>query len=196
MATRRKLLQVGAGSALSQWVGGFRFAGAGEPDVRSPALHAVLVDERLAAGRRLGSQLAARGVTVLSMADDDITSLWLDTVRPIWQQGPATLAGLTTPTAMFCLEQLAWSHGLRVVFHAEHIVHPDAAVVHQLHRGGQAADLTTSGLMHAGPHWPERVAEAIATHRRQPMRFGPSVTALAPALPSGAQLLTSWIMAP
>jgi hypothetical protein len=42
------------------------------------------------------------------------------------------------------------------------------------------------------------VAEAFATYRSPvtPQRFGRSDAALEPALPAGAQLLTSWIIAP
>ena len=149
------------------------------------------------AANSFGGKFAALGAPVHAIADDEITELWLGTIRPLWAKGPATIAGLTRPAALFCLEQLAWSHRLRVVFHAEHVLHADGSTSHQLHRGAAGVDLTATALARAGAAWPAQLAQAMATHHRNPWapRFGPSLAALEPALPPGAQLLTSWIIA-
>ena len=131
------------------------------------------------------------------MVDEEITALWLSTIRPLWEKGPAIIAGLTRPTTLFCLEQLAFAHGQRVVFHAEHVVHADGSCVHQLQRGAASAGIGAADLARAGAAWPAQLAQAMATHHRNQWepRFGPSLAALEPALPSGALLLTSWIIA-
>lgn len=152
--------------------------------------HAVLVDARHAEALRFGARLAARGASVRQVQDGDITSLWLDDIAPAWRKAPVPLAGLTRPPVLFCLEQLAWSHGLRVVFHAEHVVEPGSATLHTTHRPSYAAGMR-------GPLWPTVVADRIAAHgaRLTTERPGPSLAALQPELPRGAELLTSWIIA-
>ena len=107
------------------------------------------------------------------------------------------MAGLTARPALFCLEQFALGCGLRVVFHGEHVVHRQGRTEHRLLRGAEAAGVSARELDLAGPLWPARIAAAIASHAGQARgeRFGPSDAALSPALPTGAQLLTSWIIA-
>jgi hypothetical protein len=195
MTTRRTFLQATACTALPLSMRGFA-APAAPPNRRPSELHAVLVGSH-AVAQSFGAAFAARGTTAHAMPDDEITALWLGAIRPLWERGPAAIAGLTRPAALFCLEQLAWSHGLRVVFHAEHVVHADGSTTHQVQRGAASAGLTATRLLQAGPGWAERLAQAMATHHRTSMdpRFGPSLAALEPPLPPDAQLLTSWIIA-
>ena len=140
--------------------------------------HAVLVDDRHAEARRFGSILAARGATVHAVADGDVTSLWLANIAPAWRRGPVAIAGLTRPPVLFCLEQLAWSQGLRVIFHAEHRV--------------------TAAQTSAHNAWAEKVADIVTSHGAiaTASHAGPTTAGLAPAPTQDAQLLTSWIIAP
>ena len=98
---------------------------------------------------------------------------------------------------MFCLEQLAFASGLRVVFHGEHVVYPGGGTEHRLLRGAEAVALSAADLERAGPLWPALIADAIGRHRERSARgrFGPSEAALAPVLPPQTQLLASWIIA-
>jgi len=84
-----------------------------------------------------------------------------------------------------------------VVFHAEHIALPDGTIEHHVQRDAQMARLTASTLRRAGTRWPARLANAMAARSTAPAgrRPGPSLAALQPTLPEGAQLLTSWIIA-
>ncbi len=198
MTNRREFLHAAAVSALPL------AAGAAQTDRAPPtdapprtALHAALVDERHAQARAAGARLAARGVTVHAVPDGDVTQTWLRHIGPAWRREPLSVAGLTERPALFCLEQLAWSCGLRVVFHGEHVVHSAGRTEHALLRGAEAAGLSARDLYRAGPSWPALLAEAMAS-RGEPARRdrpGPSAAALAPTLPHGAQLLTSWIIA-
>jgi hypothetical protein len=166
---------------------------------RPLALHAVLIEERFAPSRAFGARLAAHdGTPVLAVADGDITQLWLQQIGPAWRRHPVAVAGLTTRPALFCLEELAAVSGLRVVLHAEHILLPQARTEHQILRGAKSAGLDALDLSLSGPLWPTRMADAVALHRSssQALRVGPSDAALEPAMPEGAQLLTSWIIAP
>ncbi len=207
MTSRREFLHAAAVSALPITAGAAQItAGAGQiADATGAArqapvhvdLHSILVDERYSEARAVGTRLAGLGVTVHTVADGDVTQVWLRHIGPAWSREPVAIAGLTARPALFCLEQLAWSCGLRVVFHGEHIVHSDGRTEHSLLRGGSAAHLSSGDLQRAGALWPAVLADAMASRRGQTRRArpGPSAAALAPALPTGAQLLTSWIIA-
>jgi hypothetical protein len=202
MTNRREFLQATAISGLPVITGLPVVAGAAEfagaPRVNPPLnLHSVLVDKRHSEARSVGVRLATAGATVHAVPDGDITQVWLSHIGPAWRHRPVAVAGLTARPALFCLEQLALASGLRVVFHAEHVMHPGGKTEHSILRGAQAAHLSARDLMRAGPNWPARVADAIATHSRQTggVRPGRSNSALDPTLPPGAQLLTSWVIA-
>ncbi len=207
MTSRREFLHAAAVSALPLAAGATEITAAARAAVplKAPAsepidLHSVLIDERYAEARAVGARLAGRGamrgVTVHTMAGD-VTEIWLRHLGPTWSREPVAVAGLTGRPALFCLEQLAWSCGLRVVFHAEHIVHSEGRTEHSLLRGGNITPLSARDLQRAGSLWPTLIADAMASRRRRARRTrpGPSAAALAPALPPGAQLLTSWIIA-
>jgi hypothetical protein len=188
MTNRRDFLQGAALATVPLVAGQSREAGALEP---VSAFHAVLVDARHAEALSFGARLASRGAPVRNVPEGDITSLWLSDIAPAWRRAPVALAGMTRPPVLFCLEQLAWAHGLRVVFHAEHVVEPASATLHAMHRPSAEPQLR-------GPLWPARIADQVAAHagRRDAQRPGPSLAGLDPVLPQGAELLTSWIIAP
>jgi hypothetical protein len=191
MSNRREFLQGATLTALPLAAGLSYQAGA---DVRAPlALGAVLIDERHAESRAFGTRLAARGAAVRAVRDGDVTQLWLNEIGPAWRHGPVAVAGLTRRPVLFCLEQLAWQHNLRVVFHAEHIVEA-GSVRHEVFRCSARA---VPELARLGSRWPHEVADFLATPR-QPhpqVRGGPSCAGLEPALAPGAELLTSWLIA-
>ncbi|MEY4761993.1 MAG: hypothetical protein RLZZ200_1849 [Pseudomonadota bacterium] len=154
--------------------------------------HAVLVDSRHPESVRFGARLSAQGVRILALSDGDLTSAWLADIAPAWRRSPVPLAGLTTSSTLFCLEQLAWPHGMRVVFHAEHVLEPAQATGHVMHRAaGESASLR-------GPWWPSTVADLVAAQEKtaQPVTGGPSLAGMMPTLRGEAGLLTSWIIAP
>jgi len=195
MTNRREILQAAAVSALPLVT---RATGIADVAVPKPlTLHAFLIDERHAAARSVGARFAARGIPVHAIPGGDITQIWLRQIGPIWSRTPVAVAGLTERPALFCLEQFALASGLRVAFHGEHVTHRHGRTEHSLLRGSEESGLGVHDLRRAGPLWPARLADAIATHRERPMpaRFGRSEAALAPTLPPGAQLLTSWIIA-
>ena len=77
---------------------------AGASAWRWPQTHPELtvIDRRFAA---LQDPLHGGGRALLFSAD--VTSLWRDSLAPLWKQRAATVAGITTAPALFCLEQLA-----------------------------------------------------------------------------------------
>ena len=79
-----------------------------------PRLHLAIFDHRFAAGRQFAKSSEARGIATRPIAND-VTSLWYSELHPLWKQQPVAIAGLTTYGALFCLERLAWDHGMRVL---------------------------------------------------------------------------------
>jgi hypothetical protein len=212
MTSRREFLEAAALSALPVVAGvslsgaaaaASRPAGAGSLVSASPSaasaseFHLVLFDARYSDARSAAARIAGAGAATHSLADGDITQVWLDHIGPAWQRGPAVIAGVTARPALFCLEQFALSSGLRVVFHAEHVVHADGRAEHTVLRGAERVGLSAVELANSGARWAGRVGEAIASYRAEPSapRFGRSNAALEPVLPPRAQLLTSWIIA-
>jgi hypothetical protein len=193
---RREFLEAAAVSALPTIASATPRVGV-QADVTLAALPTIVIDSRYAESRNLGSALAAQGASVLALPDGDVTQLWLQQLGPAWRQQPVPISGLSARPALFCLEQLALGRGLRVVFHAEHVVHAAGRTEHRLLRGAQTAGLSSRGLALTGPSWPTRIAEVLTQHARFAgrERHGLSAAALSPVLPPGATLLTSWIIA-
>jgi len=194
MTSRREFLQGATLAAVPLVAGvpGIARADTGE----ITAYHAVLIDDRHAAARAFGAALAGRGSRVLPVLHGDVTALWLGEIGPAWRRAPVPVAGLTRPGVLFCLEQLAWAQGLRVVLHAEHVEAPLQATQHVVH--ACAAGPVAQDLALRGPLWPTQVADVMARFdtTRRGVRTGPSCAALLPAMPADAELLTSWIIAP
>jgi hypothetical protein len=163
----------------------------------TPALHTFLNDARFASSRAAGERLRAAHVTVHTLTEGDVTRFWRENIGPVWREHPVTVAGLTARPALFCLEQMALGCGLRVVFHAEHVVHAAGRTEHWVLRAAAPTAITARDLALAGVLWPVRIAQSIADFPASAAgeRFGRSDAALDPALPPGAQLLTSWIIA-
>jgi hypothetical protein len=95
------------------------------------APYRTVVDERFAAARALGAQARARGWAV-SAIQGDVTQLWYADLALRWRSGPAPIAGLTTASALFCLERLAWDAGMRLNLRIDHRGHRDGRVEHGL----------------------------------------------------------------
>jgi hypothetical protein len=197
MTSRRQFLQGATLAAVPLVTGLPRIADAGMGT--SLAFQAVLIDDRHAEARAFGAALAARGSRVMPVPHGDVTAPWLGEIGPAWRRAPVPVAGLTRPPVLFCLEQLAWAQGLRVVFHAEHVVTLTRTASHAVHAcasggvGFDAGDLARRGRL-----WPWQVADTVARFdaSRRDGRAGPSCAGLMPALPADAELLTSWIIAP
>ena len=56
---------------------------------------------------------------------DDITDLWYRNLDRQWRSAPATLAGITLSTSLFCIETFARDYGMRLRFRAIHKNRPD-----------------------------------------------------------------------
>ena len=82
-------------------------------------LDQVVFDTRYFGSRAFG-EAAARAGRVAVGFPGDVTALWQRSLLPAWAAGACAVAGMTTPSALFCLEQLAKDHWMRVVLRVEH----------------------------------------------------------------------------
>ena len=117
MASRREFLQAGmAASVLPLAVAGSDLA----PNQRGAVtnFYKVIFDERFPASVAFGVEWIARGAAVHAIRGD-ITDLWFHDLDLQWKKRPAAIAGLTAHGPLFCLERLAWDHGMRVVSRIE-----------------------------------------------------------------------------
>jgi len=117
MASRREFLQAGiAASVLPMAVAGANPA----PGKRDHAadFYKVIFDERFPPSVAFGAEWKARGAAVHAIRGD-ITDLWFHDLDQQWKKQPVPIAGLTAHGPLFCLERIAWDHGMRVVSRVE-----------------------------------------------------------------------------
>jgi hypothetical protein len=94
-------------------------------------LHAVVVDRRFAESVEFGRTLALSGARTYAMSGD-VTEVWYTQLHPLWKAGGAAVAGLTGSGVLFCLERLAWDHGLRVVHRGSHQPFGETGIQHAM----------------------------------------------------------------
>jgi hypothetical protein len=202
MTTRREFLQAGiAASALP-------FGAAVTPAARNPdtaaaasplepaaSFYKVVFDERFSESVAFAHEMARRGMTVHGISGD-MTDLWYHDLHAQWQQNPVAIAGLTGHGPLFCLEQLAWDHGMRVVLRAEHRYAAENCMEHELSAPDVLLPETTS-LAQAGAGWSTQMARFVS---RCPLSGSRSSTRIvspsAHRREADEDSLFTWIIAP
>lgn len=184
---RRTLAKAGAaGVALA--AGSPAFA-----DARSLALYKAIYDSGHAEGRAFAAQMARHGVAATAITGD-ITALWYDDLYHRWKDGPAPIAGLTDPRALFCLETLAHDIRMRVVFRSEYRPGPAGTMEH---RAQGPRPLVETAAMLGPDGWGAGMARLVSTCAIAPARAPGTATARACEAPSpAAEALVAWVIAP
>lgn len=120
MVDRRTVLKLGATSAASVFINVSATAlGPNGPDsFRHPIARAIF-DGRSAEGLAFASEMRGSGVAV-SEIETDLAQLWYGDLQVLLRKTPAPIAGLTDRTALFCLEELARSVGMKVRYRVDH----------------------------------------------------------------------------
>ncbi|HEX7081570.1 MAG TPA: hypothetical protein VF329_11200 [Gammaproteobacteria bacterium] len=189
MTNRREFLCTAAALSATPLAGRAAFAEGRE----LAALEAVVYDSRHPEAREFGARAALLGAPLRAI-EGDVTDLWQHELLARWKAGPRAVAGLTERPALFVLERLAWEHGLRVVFEAEHEPNGSGAAAHRVLRTA-APDLAHE-LAAAGRGWTAVLAEAVvAGPRTRGHDFRSSQAALT-AYPGEPTTLCSWVIAP
>lgn len=190
MTNRREFLQTAAAAlSAAPLAGRAAFASGRE----AAALDGVILDSRHGPSRDFGARAALLGARAWTI-EGDVTELWQTELLRRWQVKPGAIAGLTERPALFLLERLAWDHGMRVVFEAEHEPGAHGAASHRIIRTA-APDLALE-LDAAGASWPSALADALITAGSVAAAdFRPTDAGLAARLGDPTKL-HSWIIAP
>jgi len=116
MIDRRTFVQYGVtGLVVTLAAGGFKLSTSGT----ATEAHLALFDRRFAAARKFARTTRAQGISTRAITGD-VTWVWFNELHPLWKQRPVAIAGLTTYAPLFCLERLAWDHGMRVIQRDQH----------------------------------------------------------------------------
>jgi hypothetical protein len=159
-------------------------------------LYKVVFDARFPASVAFGTEARSLGLATHSIRGD-ITDLWFHDLDVQWKKSPAAVAGLTAQGAIFCLERLAWDHGMRVVFRGDHQYLPDGWIEHAL-AGPASVMHQASGLGDDGDDWGARLASLVA--RVPEGQCVPAEATLRTRAAASAnaepESLISWVIAP
>lgn len=121
----------------------------------------LIFDTRFPAARLLGAAAVQHGVASTAF-NGDVTALWFHDIGPQWATGRAPVAGITTPEALLCLEQMACDAWMRVAVRIEHADVDARPCAHRV--SGRMADVTRiCAALEAGADWPGRLSAALAT---------------------------------
>jgi hypothetical protein len=194
---RRVFLRAGVAASVLPFSMGERSTSTAEAtaDGRSLHLYAVVFDSRFPESVAFADETSRLGVPARGM-DGDITNFWFNELGPRWKAGPAAIAGVTAYGPLFCLERLAWEHGMRVILEGRHLCQEGGTVEHALW-GPAGLATRASALDTAGPHWPRRVAHLAlqCCHDRLPA-FTP-IPSHPPAIERDrTRQLCSWVIGP
>jgi hypothetical protein len=190
MTTRREFIQV----TLTASVGGALAAAAGETlslqpiqltrpeyagavrnslgDPARPAplpLYAALFDRRFSDSRLFSWAAQQRGIEIRSISGD-VTDVWYSELHPRWKEAAVPIAGVTTYGPLFCLERLAWDHGMRVVYRGSHQRRPDRTIEHRLETAAPQLGVRANQLEAAAQH------SGITTHQLESTAQRPRAT--------------------
>ena len=200
MGTRREFLQEGFKLAALAVAAPPAFA-ASTPLASGPLQHIdvyKLVADMHSAPSRDFARTAARMGLATHIGESDITSLWFHDLYPRWIQQPVAIAGLTSPESLFCLERLAWDHGMKVIYKAQHVPAHSGHVTHRLTGSGQAVSQFERLYQQNPSAWASRTARILATFPSEPgdrlQKIVESNSADAPGWLE--RPLTSWLIAP
>ena len=163
-------------------------------------LHTGVVDSRFVESSQFGQVLDRYGVSARPFRGD-VTELWFTQLDPLWRAQRASVAGLTTYGVFFCLERMAWDHGMRVTYCARHAPRAGGEVDHALPEvaAALAADLRKA----RSSVWPRRVAQWVAGTpiARRAQAITASIadprrhTSTCEGAPDVAPVLYSWVIA-
>jgi len=130
-------------------------------------LYKIIADENFELSTAFAGHAATRGADI-HVGASDITSFWFHDLEPLWRHNPRPIAGLTTPEALFCLERLAWDHGMRVITRTEHRMRDEQVIEHSMQSPAEVIGCMDHGCKLGGA-WPVAMADALLAHPRVPV---------------------------
>lgn len=157
--------------------------------------HWVISDQRFEPSRRYGAQAVSSGARHLPI-DGDVTALW-EKLNREWRTTPAVIAGMTARQPLFCIEQLAHDHGMRVVLRVEHDPSQGGSVRHLIQ--APTAQMESLAELISNPQdWSGRLAR-LSTSCSWSRGQGPCIEREIQTPQTAPPLdvpLVSWVIAP
>ena len=123
-------------------------------------LHLAIFDSRFVHCRRFGAAMNTYGVPSAGF-HGDVTNLWFAGLDPVWRSRPVSIAGMTSQGVLFCLERLAWDHGMRVVYRGTHRPIAGGGVDHMLESSAKRPHFINNRLSGLDS-WPGEIASLIS----------------------------------
>jgi hypothetical protein len=198
MASRREFLQIGVAALalpISARAGLAPAKSAVAGESAPTPLYKVIFDERSATSRAFAEEVKRLGAPAYGIRGD-ITDLWFHDLDARWKKEPIGIAGLTEHGPLFCLERLAWDHGMRVVYRADHTYRADGYMEHEL-CGSEGMLREAVNLSSGGADWSSRVANLL-TRCPATRAQASKLTVVTPAARQAGDPdhLVSWVIAP
>jgi hypothetical protein len=166
---RRKFCLSSAAATISGVAAGLScLPAAGQKTSAMPAtaapilpIYKFIYDRRYSAGRAFGAAAEGmRSTAGIVAIDGDITALWSRDLRAHWSTEGGAIAGMTSARSLFCLEQLAKDHWMRVVIRAEHALEAHG-VTHWVTASEPMIARMKSAL--TAENWPAKMPTALTT---------------------------------
>ena len=154
---------------------------------------AFVVEASSPEAKLFGARLASHRQTVHEIRAD-ITAVWFEHFDRQWRDRPMLIAGITLRPALFCLEQLALVHGMRVVHHGVHTRLGPARTSHVINRS--FAGYGTTELAFAGSMWPDAIADDFMSLRSDRTVSGGGLVGGPLDCQSADSALHSWVIVP
>ena len=210
MINRRRFLQAGAATTLGGAL--LSTASAMDPFNQAPSgtgptlpYYVAVFDRRFPESVDFAKAASAYRIETRGI-DGDVTDLWYSDLHPRWKKQAVPIAGLTTYGPLFCLERLAWDHGMRVVYQGTHQATSDGNMEHRVSGAVEHAIAEPTWLSGQSP-WSADIASLIARVPQPSSRYPLPQAARTPQscnLTAGAtssqrspaqQPLYSWVIA-
>jgi hypothetical protein len=198
MTNRREFLHLGVAAlslpiAARAGVSPELFPAHAQP--QAEPLYKVFFDERFPACAAFADEMKRRSITARAIRGD-ITEVWFSDLYYRWKQGPAAIAGMTAPGAIFCLEMLARDAGMRVALRIDHRWLAGGGIEHQFAGPRDILTRAVDSQVDA-KGWPERMADIVAQFpvqrgRAAKLRFSDADLAGS----NGQDHLVTWVIAP
>jgi len=155
-------------------------------------LHCAVFSARFRQGVAFAEELQRRHVVTFS-AGHDIAKLWYGDLEGGMSQTGGLIAGLTDRVTLFCLEELARSAGMRVLYRVDHVIDKHGNVEHTA--AGPASILeATRKLVPASGFGREMAVLASQFELREPKDTA-ALKQTGPFSPENKVALVSWVIA-
>lgn len=194
MTNRRQFLGLGLAASVWPVVAPAMAPRRAREPLGSPGIYKTVCDMRAAAGLVFAGRMRDYGVPACGIMGD-VTRVWYDDLALRWREAPAAIAGVTAPDTLFCLEQLAWDHRMRIVFRAERVVAADGGMELRL-EGPEHVLASAAGLGGSRFAEAEALAELAVQCPRAALVPEPRSTRRVPAPRGVHDSWVAWVIAP